>query len=345
MPVPLPRQPERVPWPTEQWPTDDPHPGLDRAAIHDLVHRVVARQPAELGVTLAVLAVQGGRLVAEAYGPGVDADTPLISWSMAKSMLHAVVGTAFRDGLIDPDAPAAVPEWANDERRSITVRQLLRMRSGLAWVEDYVDDTVSDVIDMLFGSGAEDMGAHAASRPLVGPPGSVWNYSSGTSNIVSRLCRDTIAAAADHAEAAYRDYLQSELFGPLGMRSAEPSFDGAGTWVGSSYVHATARDFARFGLWYLRDGWWEDRRLLPPGWVDSARSPHAHDAERNEDYGEHWWVLADGLGSFAASGYEGQRIVVCPAADLVVVRLGKTPADLGDGWRDHLAAVVRAFAG
>lgn len=340
----LPPQPSGTPWPTLEWPRGDLGDVGDPVAVDRLVRGVVADQPPRLGQTLAIVVVHHGRLVAEAYGPGVGPDTALISWSVAKSALHAVVGRLVASGGLDVDAPAGVAAWSDDERSAITPGDLLRMRPGLRWVEDYVDDMVSDVIEMLFGGGAADMGAFAASFPLEHPPGAVWNYSSGTSNIVSMLCRDAICRGGPDAEAAYRRFVHQALLDPLGMRSATLTFDGAGTWVGSSYLHATARDFARLGLLYLRDGVWEDAPLLPSGWVDRARTSQATDPERGEGYGEHWWVLDDGLGSFCASGYEGQRIVVCPALDLVVVRLGKTPASLGEAWHEHLAALVRAIA-
>ena len=157
------------------------------------------------------------------------------------------------------------------------------MRSGLRFVEDYVDGGVSDVIAMLFGEGNEDHAAFAASKPLDHAPGTVWNYSSGTTNIVSRIVGDVIAgdagaATPEERQAAYEAWLHERLFGPVGMTSAIPKFDGAGNWVGSSYVFATARDFARFGELYRNDGVTESGgQLLPPGWVDHGRTFAAHD--------------------------------------------------------------------
>ena len=268
--------------------------------------------------------------------------TPFLSWSMAKSILHALVGLVVGDGLLDLDAPVHVPEWADrdDPRHAITLRHLLAMRDGLDFVEDYVDERVSDVIEMLFGAGRDDMAHFAADRRLAAPPGERFNYSSGTSNIISAI----VARALESDHGAYGHYLRERLFEPLGMRSAVPEFDAAGTWVASSYVRATARDFARFGLLYLRDGIWEDARLLPEGWVDYGRTIESDDPV-DGPYGAHWWGCAgDTLGTFRASGYEGQSITICPAYDLVLVRLGKTPAaryaDLSE-WR---ADLFRAFS-
>jgi CubicO group peptidase (beta-lactamase class C family) len=306
-----------------------------------------------LAVTYAVLVVRGGRVVAERYHGALEhfdrdptpvtAVTPLLSWSMAKSVLHAVVGLLVGDGRLDLDAPADVPEWADpgDPRHAITLRQLLAMRDGLDFVEDYVDDRVSDVIRMLFGEGQPDMAHFAADRPLAAPPGTRFNYSSGTSNIVSGVVARAVGRGEDYAR-----FLHGRLFGPLGMASAEPEFDEAGTWVASSYLRATARDWARFGLLYLRDGVWDGTRLLPAGWVDHARTWVSVDPEDASPYGAHWWgVAGDTLGTFRAAGYEGQSVTVCPTLDLVVVRLGKTPLEREPNLAPWRVAMVQAFAG
>ena len=189
---------------------------------------------------------------------------------------------------------------------------------------------------MLYGSGKDDVAAYAASQRLVHEPGRFWSYSSGTSNVVAGIAGRAIGGGADDT----LRYLQRELFDPLGMRTAKPRFDAAGTFIGSSFVFATARDFARFGLLYLRDGIWEGERLLPAGWVDHARTPTP--ASRGE-YGAHWWLARDGSGRFAANGYRGQYIAVDPARDLVLVRLGgSTPTQRGSVLR-NLADVVEAF--
>jgi CubicO group peptidase (beta-lactamase class C family) len=304
-----------------------------------------------LATTYAVVVVQRGAIVAERYQgqlehfdrppDPVTPQTRLLSWSMAKSMLHAVVGLLVGDGLLDLDAPAPVAEWSDpdDPRHAITVRQLLAMRDGLDFVEDYVDERISDVIEMLFGAGRDDMAHFAADRPLAAPPGTRFNYSSGTSNIISSV----VARAVGHGQ-AYEEYLRARLFAPIGMHSAEPELDPTGTWVASSYVRATARDFARFGLLYLRDGVWDGARLLPAGWVDHGRTMVSLDPEHGP-YGAHWWgVEGDTLGTFRASGYEGQSITVCPTHDLVVVRLGKTAAAHDPDLARWRADVVQAFS-
>ncbi len=345
--IPLPPQPDGVPWPTTRWPTSEPPPGVDLEALLDRL----CDDTGPLATTYAVVVIHQGRLVTERYqgalehfdrpAESVTVDTPLLSWSMAKSMLHAAVGILVGDGRLDIDAPADVPEWKahHDPRHAITLRQLLAMRDGLDFVEDYVDDRVSDVINMLFGKGQADMAHFAADRPLAATPGERFNYSSGTSNIISSV----VARIVGHGQ-SYDDFLHRRLFGPIGMSSAIPQFDAAGTWVASSYVRSTARDFARFGLLYLRDGIWDGTRILPEGWVDYARTMASDDPE-DGPYGAHWWgVAGDTLGTFRCSGYEGQFIAICPALDLIVVRLGKTPIERNPGLVEWRAQVIEAFA-
>lgn len=312
-------------------------------------------RPVEQGISLAAVVMHRGEVVAERYGTqpetafgpaaDLDADSTLISWSTAKSMTHAAVGILVADGRLDPAAPAPVPEWRGTEKERITLLDLLEMRPGLRFVEDYVDGETSHCIAMLFGDGAADHAAYAAALPLDHEPGTVWNYSSGTTNIVTRILGDVIGGGREGMEAFLRD----RLFAPAGMTSATPKFDDAGTWVGSSYVYATARDFARFGELYRNDGVAPTgERVLPAGWVDHARTFVAHDPESDRmsgvdggfDYGRHWWMWPRYPGSLAAHGYEGQYILVVPDRELVVVHLGKTEAS----QRHHVGAALQGIA-
>jgi CubicO group peptidase (beta-lactamase class C family) len=347
--VALPPQPAGVEWPTESWPRGALPPRVDLSPLLDEAFEVEG----PLAETFAVLVVQGGRVVAERYQGALEhfdrpptpvtAATPLLSWSMAKSVLHAVVGLLVGEGRLDLDAPAAVPEWSDpgDPRHAITLRQLLAMRDGLAFVEDYEDDRISDVMHMLFGEGQPDMAHFAADRPLAAAPGTRFNYSSGTSNIISGIVARTVGPGESYAR-----FLHGRLFAPVGMKSADPEFDEAGTWLASTYLRATAQDFARFGLLYLRDGRWDGVRVLPAGWVDYGRTWVSVDTdERNDPYGAYWYgVEGDTLGTFRAAGYEGQSITICPALDLVVVRLGKTPLERKANLVPWRKAMVRAFA-
>ncbi len=336
---PLPLQSPGTPWPTRAWPTGEARV-RDAARLEALLAQAFDAPPdGPLGKTYALLAIQGGRLTYERNGFGATPETTQPSWSMAKSMTQALVGMLVLDGRLDIHAPADVPEWkgADDPRAAITLDQLLRMSSGLAFVEDYVPGSVSDVLEMLYGSGKADTAAYAASRPLAHPPGSFWSYASGTSNIVARL-----AAQAQGGD--FAAYMRSRLFEPLGMDSATPKFDAAGTFIGSSYCFCTPRDFARFGLLYLRDGAWDGRRLLPEGWVDYARTPtFQQEGVTDGPYGAHWWLGIGGPGSFSANGYAGQFIIVCPDRDLIVVRNGDTPLESKDRLRDWIGEVVDCF--
>ncbi len=322
------------------------------------VDELFARPDSE-GRSLALLVQQGGSVVAEHYGtqPGndfqdavaIDADSTLISWSMAKSITHAMIGILVADGLIDIEAPAPVPEWQGTPKASITTLQLLEMRSGLHFVEDYIDGTTSNCIEMLFGESGPSHAAYAASQDLVHEPGAFWNYSSGTTNIVARIIGDIVTGnvggePADR-EAAVRRFLNDRLFGPLAMSTAEPKFDEAGDFVGSSFVYATAREFAAFGELYLRDGVSADGgRILPAGWADHARHQVATDPESGFGYGRHWWSWPEFEGSISCHGYEGQFIVVVPAIDAVLVHLGKTDVTVAPALRTRLAAMLRTLS-
>jgi CubicO group peptidase (beta-lactamase class C family) len=333
-----------VDWPTAEWPRGT-HPRYDELdAVVDQMFTNV-----DLAITNAVVVIQGGRVVAERYGgvqehfdrpaEPITNESPLISWSMAKSMLHFVIGTLVDAGELDPDELAPVTEWSDehDPRHQIRVRDLLAMRDGLAFNESYVLGEPSHVIEMVFGDGQRDMAGFTANRPLAHPPGTVFNYSSGTTNLVSRIVADRVGYGD-----AYRTYLDQRLFGPLGMTSADPTFDEHGVFVASSYVHATALDFAKFGLLYLRGGEWDGRQLVSRAWAETAQVPLSVD-ETGAYYSWQWWVTGDEYGTYWASGYEGQQISVVPALDALILRFGHTPderAPLLYEWRSRVLNVL-----
>jgi CubicO group peptidase (beta-lactamase class C family) len=330
--APLPPQPSDVQFPTAQWPTGK----AESANLEVLVSGLLADQ-ARYGETHALLAVHGGRLVIETYDDAHGPDETYRSWSMAKSALHALVGLLSRDGRLLLDGRAEVPRWqTGDPRHEITLEHLLRMKDGLDFTEEYVPDVGSDVIPMLFQEGKDDVAAFAEDRGLAHPPGTHWNYSSGTSNILSAI----VGRAIGGGEQAVLAYMRRELFDPIGMRSADPRFDAAGTFIGSSYLFATARDFARFGLLYLRDGVWDGKRILPKGWVDHARTT-TEDSEG--EYGAHWWLRLAGEDSFHCSGFQGQYIVCVPSRDLIVVRLGVSQPEQRDTFAVWLREFVEQF--
>jgi CubicO group peptidase (beta-lactamase class C family) len=320
-------------------------PTADCAAIDALLAEAFeGSADGPIGATHGVVAIHRGRLVLERYGQGFGPEARCRSWSMAKSLTQVLAGLAVRNGVLDINAPAAIEAWRTpgDPRGAITPDHLLRMSSGLAWVEDYVAGRPSDVIEMLSRTGCADTAAFAAAKPLVHPPGSFFYYSSGTTNIVSRLIAQAVRAPD---EAAFTAFMRERLFAPLGMTSARPRFDPAGTFIGSSFCSCTPRDFARFGLFCLRDGVWESRRLLPEGWIDYARTPTFQQpgGEDEGPYGAHWWLDRWGPGSFAATGYGGQRIILRPDIDLVIVRNGVTPYETRAAIEAWTVALAAAF--
>ncbi len=329
---------------------------IDLVAVERTADALFAPDAAH-GLSLALVVMQAGAVVFERYGhqpdtlfgPGgpVEANTTLVSWSMAKSMTHAAVGILVGEGRLQLDAPASVAEWKGTAKEPITLQHLLNMRSGLEFVEDYVDDSVSHCLEMLYGEGKDDMAAYAASQQLLHTPGSFWNYSSGTTNIVCRIVGDAVhggsGGSASDRQASMETFLQTRLFGPAGMHSAVPKFDTAGTFVGSSYVYATARDFARFGELYRNDGIAADgTRVLPAGWAAHASTFTTHDTDTGFDYGAQWWMWPDITSSLACHGYEGQYTVVIPDREMVVVHLGKCPAAQRGLVDDHLRNIFHA---
>ncbi|HIF92333.1 MAG: serine hydrolase [Myxococcales bacterium] len=310
---PLPPHPAHIAWPTEQWARDETTSETTAQA-----DSLFALEP-DQGVTYALLVIRHGKLIYERYDAGANPIYMQYSWSMAKSVVHALVGILVGQDKIDLHAPVRVPEWQaeGDPRAAITMDQLLRMSSGLAFNEDYVDGEASDVIPMLMFEGRDDAGAYAANKPAIHPPDHHWAYSSGTTNIICRILRDIVGNGPTGMNA----FMEESLFRPLGMRTPTPRYDPSGTFIGSSFLFAIPQDFARFGYLYLRDGVWDGQRILPEGWVDYARTETYRDEE--QAYGAHWWLRSDSSW-FMASGYDGQRILIAPDKDAIVVRCGRT---------------------
>ena len=294
-------------------------PALDRLIADDALAGPVTR---------AVIVVHHGRIVAERYSRGFDVRMPQLGWSMAKSVTAGLVGALIQQGRLALDASALRPP--GDARAVIRIRDLLAMSSGLEWDEGY--GAMSDVTRMLFLE--PDMAAFARNHPLVHRAGSFWNYSSGSAMILSRLVQD--AADGSSASAA-----RALLFGPLGMRSAVIEADAHGTLVGSSYMYATPRDWARYGQFLLQQGVWHGQALLPPGYVALMATPvPASHGQYGQGLVWLWGSDAETPGqnpdgafgippdTFWVEGHDGQFIAIVPSRELVVVRLGLTPARL-----------------
>jgi CubicO group peptidase (beta-lactamase class C family) len=294
----------------------------------------------------ALVVLHRGRIVAERYGDGFDARTPLLGWSMTKTVTAALVGTLVRDGRIAVEREELFPAWAGDERRRIAMTQLLAMSSGLSFNEDY--GSVTDVTRMLYLE--PDMAAFARQQPLVQPVGTFFNYSSGSSVLLARLWQDAVPGAA-------LAWPRQALFDPLGMRSAVMEADARGTFVGSSYMYATGRDWARFALLLLQDGKWQGQALLPADWVALMRRP-SQAASTDYTQGQMWLhgpragtpegqnpdtgfqLPAD---TVWMNGHDGQAIALVPSRQLAVVRLGLTPAKLRHRPQRLVEALLRAL--
>ncbi|MFL6142306.1 MAG: serine hydrolase domain-containing protein [Labedaea sp.] len=295
------RPPDGFP-PEEGWPAGELPPGIDRTALDRAVDTAFAGGAAKR--VRAVVIIHGGRLVYERYSPnpadGPDVSMP--SYSVAKSITSAAVGILVGQHKLTVTDPARVPEWAapGDLRAKITLDDLLRMSSGLDWHED---------TDLAAADGSRDAAHYVAERQLAHPPGGTFNYCTGCTFIVDRAMADAVGGSA-----AFTTFINTELFGRLGM-SVTLSYDDKGTWLGGSKAYATARDYARFGLLYLRDGTWAGQRVLPEGWVEYSRTP----SRSNPGYGAGWWLDAGRPGVFLALGYNGQTIGVDRAHDLTYV--------------------------
>ena len=243
-----------------------------------------------------------------------------------------------------------------DPRGEITVRQLLQMRSGLRHSESAEPPYAADEARMLFLDGRDDMAAYAEAQPLEAEPGRKFEYSSATSVILADAAAHALSAsrAPELRRQVVNDYLHTRLFEPLGMRSAAAEFDSAGTFIGSSMVHASARDWGKFGEFLRNMGSVKGAQVVPRGWIEFMTAP----SPRNPGYGAQLWLnrpRSDGgdallpgkapASLFAARGHLGQYVIVSPAQKLTLVRLGKSDTDERPALRDHLARIAALFPG
>ncbi|MFC4308127.1 serine hydrolase domain-containing protein [Steroidobacter flavus] len=360
--VPLPAQAPDVPWPTTEWPVGSLPAQMDTAAFSAAIADAFDNHAPGLGETREVVIIRGGRLIYERAAPGYSTSMRLVSWSMAKSITQALVGVAVAQGKIDIDKPMGSPHWSADDRRSqIPWRQWLQMTDGQRYLEIEAKAIAeSDASRKLFGPGRLDVANYCAGLPLIHEPGTHWNYNScGIVLTADALTRAIVPnpASPEQRRATMMKWMNVSLFDVIGMKP-QPEFDATGLLYGSALIYASARDFARFGLLYLRDGMWDGRRVLPEGWVDFART---HGTGQNADiYGAGWWLAPKEGGGrpypiyvdtgperdgFSAQGFEGQYTLVVPSKDLIVVRLGMTPEkDLRSGaLKDWMGRVARTF--
>ena len=266
--------------------------------------------------TRSLLVIYKDKIIAEKYDTGFDKNSKILGWSMTKSITATMFGILEKQGKFDIDDPAPIPEWANDKRKLITTNDLLHMNSGLQWVEDY--NTISDVTKMLFQ--AEDMTRAQLEKPAEYKPNMRWNYSSGTTNLLSGILRKQFKT---HQE--YLNFWYTDLIDKIGMNSMVIETDMAGNYIGSSYGWATTRDWSKFGLLYLHKGNWNGEQIFNENWAKYVATPTNRSEGR---YGGHFWLNAGGRfpdvpkDMYYCSGFQGQMVAIIPSLDLVVVRMG-----------------------
>ncbi|MGC1389475.1 MAG: serine hydrolase [Bacteroidales bacterium] len=318
---------------TIKWPLGDVLPGtitgIDTNMLREITKRLITDN-AYNGDAFAFIVVHKGIPVAEAYKPQFNQKTRFLSWSMAKSFTNALVGVLVGQWKMDINKPAGIDEWKSDERSKITVNDLMQMQSGLKWNEDYGNR--SDVTLMLHCES--DMGHFAIDRPVAYPAGTHWYYSSGATVIVSYLIRRQFSN-----DSLYYVFVNNQLFNKIGAPDAVFEVDPTGTRVGSSYLYATARDYARFGLLYENDGVFNGERILPEGWVKYSTSVAS---ASNGRYGSFFWLNRSKIlpsvpeDMYACDGHDGQHIYILPTQQLVVVVLGYSPTSKGGMDTDRL---------
>lgn len=294
-----------------------------------------------LGDTRAALVMHEGEIVAERYAPDYNADTRFISWSMAKTVTAVMIGMLVADGALELDAPAPIESWQRpgDARADITLRHLLQMRSGLDHTEGGEVPYESSEVRMLFLDQRDDMAKFAKEQPLEAEPGEKFEYSSNTTVILADIAADALTDGSSDPEErriAVDTYLKTRLFDPLGMTSMVPEYDAAGTLIGGSTIHASLRDWARFGEFLRNRGSYRGTQLVPRQWIEFMLEP----SPPAPFYGGQTWLNTQASdpqnqlypidspeGIFAAIGHMGQYIVVSPRQRLTIVRLGHSDAE------------------
>lgn len=288
--------------------------------------------------TRAAIVVYKNQIIAERYADSLDKDSKLLGWSMTKSITSTLFGILQCQGKINVQDRAPIAAWQNDERKNISIHNLLQMNSGLEWEEDY--NTISDVTKMLFLE--KDMTVSQINKPLIGKPNETWNYSSGTTNLLSGILRDQFNS---HQE--YLNFWYSALIDKIGMNSMTVETDMSGNFVGSSYAWATPRDWAKFGLLYLHNGEWNGEHLFDKDWVQYATTPTpTSNTKKDGGYGAQIWLNTGGRypdapkNMYSFNGYKGQNVYILPDQDLVVVRMSLSKnADMNQILSGILASI------
>ncbi len=333
---------DTIAWPYGDKIIDSLPANIDNKALQLAIDSAM-QMPSKKGgpaYTRAFLVVYDGKIVGERYAPGFNKNSIYLGWSMTKSLTSAVIGVLVKEGKLNPDAPAPVPEWQHTNKEKIKLKDLLHQSSGLDYTEDYSGPGTATT--MLFKRA--NMGAYIASLPLKHSPGTVFNYSSGNANVLGRTIRQTVG------DAAYPAFPYNALFHKINMYSLVMEPDASGTYVSSSYSYASARDFARFGLLYYNNGLWNGEQLLPENWVKETIEPDA--ANKQHRYGYQFWLNGQDekdsskhyypdapADMYFADGSGGQNIFIIPSRKLIVVRLGIRRVDENKYLREVIAAI------
>jgi len=312
-----------IPWPQGDLITQDSSLKIDFAKLYSAIdtafHETKWGKPS---LTRAVVVVYNGNIIAERYAPGFNKETLFPGWSMTKSVMSSLTGILVENHKLNEFAPVPLPQWKNTIKQDITLKDLLQQSSGIGFIESYL--LPGDATKMLFSKG--DMAGYTASLRLRDRPGTSFYYSSGNTNIISLIIRQTLGDSAYYAFPYDSLFYRIHAFSPI----IEP--DASGTLVGSSYIWATARDYARFGLLYLNNGNWMGTQIISKQWIDKTRQPAPTDPQKH--YGYQFWLngLAKNLKDqsfpgvpsdmYYADGFGGQGIYIIPSKKLVVVRLG-----------------------
>lgn len=311
---------------------------VDYENLQQVVDGLFDKDGEEDKKTRTLVVVYKDQIISEKYADGFDKDTPMHGWSMTKSIASTIYGVLQTQGKIDIHSTTGLEQWQNDDRKNITYSNLLQMNSGLEWVESYFSP-LSDATPMLYL--AEDMGASQIDKPLAGEPNESWYYSSGTTNLLS----GPLLKAKFKDQQEYLDFWYRELLDKIGMHSAIVETDLSGTYIGSSYAFANTRDWAKFGLLYLKQGNWNGEQILDSSWVKYASSPTNTSEGR---YGAQFWLNAGGhfpdapKDMYSCNGFQGQYVFIIPSRDLVIVRTGliKEPKfDVNGMIRDIISCI------
>jgi CubicO group peptidase (beta-lactamase class C family) len=320
-------------------PKDTVFSNIDYVKLQKAVDNAFDKNDQKNKRSRSVLVIYKDKIIAEKYDKNFNKNNRILGWSMTKSITQAMFGVLQKQKKIDIFKPAPVAEWQNDDRKNITINDLLHMNSGLEWEEDYTK--ICDATQMLFQ--ATDMSRTQMLKSAKFKPNTHWNYSSGTTNLLSGILRQQFES---HQE--YLDFWYAELIDKIGMHSMVIETDMAGNYVGSSYGWATTRDWSKFGLLYLHNGNWNGTQILDKSWVDYTRKP-TNDSKGI--YGAHFWLNAGGRypdaprDLFSCNGFQGQVVFIIPSCDLVIIRMGLKEQKDGFDFNGLIRDVVASIKG